>query len=78
MGEPKKSLLVSLGGFFNSTGGQWIYVVDPSGDYATRREIQIGQKNPKYYEVLSGLNPGERVITSGYDLFGDNDKLILK
>ena len=78
LGEPKKSLLVSLGGFFNSTGGQWIYVVDTSGDYATRREIQIGQKNPKYYEVLSGLNPGERVITSGYDLFGDNDKLILK
>jgi HlyD family secretion protein len=78
LGEPKKSLLVSLGGFFNSTGGQWIYVVDPSGDFATKREIQIGQKNPKYYEVLSGLNAGEKVITSGYDLFGDNDKLILR
>ena len=78
LGEPQKSLLVSLGGFFNSTGGQWIYVVDPSGDFATKRKIQIGRKNPKYYEVVSGLEAGEKVITSGYDLFGDNDKLILK
>jgi len=78
LGQPEKSLLVSLGGFFNSTGGQWIYVLDPSGDFATKRNIQIGRKNPKYYEVLSGLQPGEKVITSGYDLFGDNDKLILR
>jgi HlyD family secretion protein len=78
LGEPQKSLLVSLGGFFNSTGGQWMYVVDPSGDVATKRKIQIGRKNPKYYEVVSGLEAGEKVITSGYDLFGDNDKLILK
>ena len=78
LGEPQKSLLVSLGGFFNSTGGQWIYVVDPSGDFATKRKIQIGRKNPKYYEVVSGLEAGEKVITSGYDLFGDNDKLILR
>jgi len=78
LGQPEQSLLVSLGGFFNSTGGQWIYVLDPSGNFATKREIRIGRKNPKYYEVLSGLEPGEKVITSGYDLFGDNDKLILK
>ena len=78
LGEPEQSVLVSLGGFFNSTGGQWIYVVDPSGDFATKRNIRIGRKNPKYYEVLEGLQPGEKVITSGYDLFGDNDKLILK
>ncbi|MCG6189777.1 HlyD family efflux transporter periplasmic adaptor subunit [Maribellus maritimus] len=78
LGQPEQSLLVSLGGFFNSTGGQWIYVVDPSGDFATKRNIRIGRKNPKYYEVLEGLEPGERVITSGYDLFGDNDKLILR
>ncbi|HRX11054.1 MAG TPA: HlyD family efflux transporter periplasmic adaptor subunit, partial [Draconibacterium sp.] len=75
LGEPQKSTLVSLGGFFNSTGGQWIYVVDPSGDFATKRKIQIGRKNPKYYEVVSGLEAGEKVITSGYDLFGENDKL---
>ncbi len=78
LGQPEQSTLVSLGGFFNSTGGQWIYVVDPSGDFATKREIRIGRKNPKYYEVLEGLQPGEKVITSGYDLFGDNDKLILR
>jgi HlyD family secretion protein len=78
LGEPQKSLLVNLGGFFNSTGGQWIYVVDPSGDFATKRKIQIGRKNPKYYEVVSGLEAGEKVITSGYDLFGENEKLILR
>ena len=78
LGQPEKSLLVSLGSFFNSTGGQWIYVVDPSGEFATKREIRIGRKNPKYYEVLDGLQAGEKVITSGYDLFGDNDKLILR
>jgi HlyD family secretion protein len=78
LGEPQKSLLVGLGGFFNSTGGQWIYVVDPSGDFATKRTIKIGRKNPKYYEVIEGLEKGEKVITSGYDLFGDNEKLILK
>ena len=78
LGQPEKSMLVSLGAFFNSTGGQWIYVLDPTGDFATKREIQIGRKNPKYYEVLGGLQPGEKVITSGYDLFGDNDKLILR
>ncbi len=78
LGEPQKSLLVDLGGFFNSTGGQWVYVVDPSGDFATKRNIKIGRKNPKYYEVLEGLEKGEKVITSGYDLFGDNEKLILR
>jgi HlyD family secretion protein len=78
LGEPQKSLLVSLGAFFNSTGGQWIYVVDSSGKFATKRSIKIGRKNPKYYEVLEGLEKGEKVITSGYDLFGDNEKLILK
>ena len=78
LGAPQKSLMVSLGSFFNSTGGQWIYVVDPSGDFATKRTIKIGRKNPKYYEITEGLEAGEKVITSGYDLFGDNDRLILR
>jgi HlyD family secretion protein len=78
LGQPEKSLLVSLGSFFNSTGGQWIYVVDPTGKFAAKRNIKVGRKNPKYYEVLEGLEAGEKVITSGYELFGDNDKLILK
>ena len=78
LGQPEESTLIKLGGFYNSTGGQWIYVVDPSGDFAVKRNISIGRRNPQYYEVLEGLEPGEKVITSGYELFGDNDKLILK
>jgi HlyD family secretion protein len=78
LGQPQKSTIVKLGGFFNSTGGQWIYVVDQSGDFAVKRKIRIGRKNPRYYEVLEGLEPGEKVITSGYELFGDNDRLVLR
>jgi HlyD family secretion protein len=78
LGEPEESTLVSLGGFFNSTGGQWIYVVDATGGFASKRNIKIGRKNPKNYEIIEGLNVGEKVITSGYDLFGENDKLILR
>ena len=78
LGQPEDALMVSRGAFFQSTGGQWIYVVAPDGLTATKRQIQIGRQNPQYYEVLSGLKEGEKVITSGYDLFGDNDKLILK
>ncbi|WP_073003413.1 efflux RND transporter periplasmic adaptor subunit [Mariniphaga anaerophila] len=78
LGQPQQAILVPLGGFFNSTGGQWIYVVDPTGEFATKHGIRIGRKNPKNYEVMEGLKPGEKVITSGYDLFGDNDRLILR
>jgi HlyD family secretion protein len=78
LGQPKTSVLVPIGGFFQETGGQWIYVLDPTGSYAIKREISIGRKNPKYYEVLSGLEPGEKVIVSGYETFGKNEKLILK
>ncbi len=78
LGQPQKSTIVKLGGFFNSTGGQWIYVVDQSGDFAVKRKIRIGRKNPSYYEVLEGLEPGEQVITSGYELFGENDRLVLR
>ncbi|HEX2922064.1 MAG TPA: HlyD family efflux transporter periplasmic adaptor subunit [Bacteroidales bacterium] len=78
LGMPKKSMLVPLGGFFQETGGQWIYVLDPDGTTANKRSISIGRKNPKYYEVLEGLTPGEKVIISGYETFGDNERLILK
>ncbi len=78
LGQPQKSTLVKLGDFFNSTGGQWIYVVDQSGDVAVKRNIQVSRKNPKYYEVLEGLEPGEKVITSGYEFFGENDRLVLR
>ena len=78
LGQPKNSVLVPIGGFFQETGGQWIFVLDPTESFATRRNIAIGRKNPKYYEVLEGLQPGEKVIISGYETFGKNEKLILK
>ena len=78
LGQPKVSVLVPIGGFFQETGGQWIFVLDESESFATKRTISIGRKNPKYYEVLQGLNPGEKVIVSGYETFGKNEKLIFK
>lgn len=78
LGGSNEALLLSVGGFYQSTGGQWVYVVSEDGSSASKRDIQIGRQNPRDYEVLSGLFPGERVITSSYDTFGDVDKLILK
>jgi HlyD family secretion protein len=78
LGQPKVSVLVPIGGFFQETGGQWIYVLDPTESFATKRTISIGRKNPKYYEVLEGLRPGEKVVISGYETFGKNEKLIFK
>jgi HlyD family secretion protein len=78
LGQPKVSVLVPIGGFFQETGGQWIFVLDPTESFAFKRNISIGRKNPKYYEVLEGLQPGEKVIVSGYETFGKNEKLILK
>ena len=78
LGQPKTAILVPIGGFFQETGGQWIFVVDPSESYATRRDISTGRKNPRYYEILEGLQPGEKVIISGYDTFGKNEKLVFK
>ena len=78
LGQPKVSVLVPIGGFFQETGGQWIFVLDPTESFATKRAISIGRKNPKFYEVLDGLKPGEKVIVSGYETFGKNEKLILK
>jgi len=78
LGQPKVSVLVPIGGFFQETGGQWIFVLDPTESFAVKRNISIGRKNPKYYEVLEGLRPGEKVIVSGYETFGKNEKLILK
>ncbi len=78
LGLPEDAILLSRGSFFQSTGGQWVYVLDKSGEFATKRNIHIGKQNPKYYEVIDGLKPGEQVITSGYENFGENDKLILQ
>ncbi len=78
LGEPTTTLIIPRGGFYQATGGNWIYVVDKSGGYAVRRRIKLGRQNPTTYEVLEGLEPGERVITSSYDNYGDFERLVLK
>ena len=78
LGDAQEAVIIPRGGFFNKTGGQWIYVVDPSGDFAEKRSITLGEQNPKYYEVIEGLQPGEKVIVSNYDSFGDNERLVFK
>ncbi|MBN8823349.1 MULTISPECIES: efflux RND transporter periplasmic adaptor subunit [unclassified Spirosoma] len=75
LGKAAKATLLPVGGFFSDTGGNWVYVVDKSGKRAVKRSITLGRKNPEYYEVLSGLEPGEQVITSSYENFGDNEVL---
>ncbi len=76
LGQPEKAILIPRGTFYQKTGGKWIYVVSPEGGKAVKREIRIGRQNPQFYEVLEGLEAGEKVITSGYDNFGDNEVLV--
>ena len=76
LAQPEKAILIHRGTFYQKTAGKWIYVVAPEGGKAVKREIRIGRQNPQFYEVLEGLEPGEKVITSGYDNFGDNEVLI--
>ncbi len=78
LGEPTISTLVPKGTFFQTTGGRWIYVLDKDGRKAYKRAIKINRQNPQFYEVEEGLEPGEKVITSGYESFKDNDILILE
>jgi len=78
LGEPGVAVMVPRGSFYQTTGGQWIFVVSKDGRKATRRTITIGRQNPQYYEVLTGLQPGEKVITSGYETFGDSQELVLQ
>ncbi len=78
LGQPVEAVLIPRGPFYQTTGGQWIFVVTSDGKKAVKRKITIGRQNPNYYEVTSGLEPGESVITSGYDTFGTAEELILK
>ena len=78
LGKPTQATLLPRGTFFQSTGGRWIFVLDKSGKKAYRRHISISRQNPQYYEVEDGLEPGENVITSGYEAFADNDMLKLE
>lgn len=77
LGQPTDAILIPRGAFYQKTGGKWIYVLDESSSKAYKRPIKIGRQNPQYYEVEEGLHPGEKVITSGYDNYGDVDVLIL-
>ena len=77
LGQPSEAILIPRGSFFQHTGGRWIYVIDESGEKAYKREIRIGRQNTQYYEVLEGLKPGEKVITSSYDKYGDNEVLVI-
>ena len=78
LGDPTEAVLIPRGGFYQSSGGEYVYVVDEEEKSARRRPIRLGRQNPLYYEVLEGLNPGEKIITSGYDLFGNNERLNLR
>lgn len=75
LGQPSQATLLPVGGFFSETGGNWVYVVGDGGKRAAKRKITLGRKNPEYFEVLEGLEPGEKVITSSYENFGDNEVL---
>lgn len=77
LSERTKALLLPRGGFYQKTGGQWVFTIDNSGHSAIRRSVILGRQNPEYYEVIKGLKPGDKVITSTYDNFGDVDKLVI-
>ena len=76
LGQPEEAVIIPRGTFYQKTGGKWVYVVDKEGTTAVKREIRIGRQNPQYYEILEGLEPGEKVITSGYETYGDSDVLV--
>lgn len=78
LGQPMEAIIIPRGAFYQTTGGQWIFVVTPDGKKAVRRKVSIGRQNPTYYEVISGLDAGEKVITSSYDTYGDAEELILE
>ena len=77
LGQSSEELLLPVGGFYKDTGGNWVFVVEAKGDKAVKRDIKLGRKSPDYFEVLEGLKPGDRVITSSYENFGTNEVLIL-
>ena len=78
LGQPEQAVIIPRGTFFQTTGGQWIFVLDKIGTKAYRRPIRVGRQNPQHYEILEGLESGERVVTSGYEAFKDNEVLVIK
>ncbi len=78
LSDETQATLLAKGGFYQSTGGNWVYIVGKGTDVAHKRDIRIGRQNPNYYEVIDGLQPGDVVIVSSYENFGDKDELVLK
>jgi len=78
LSEASEATLLARGGFYQTTGGNWVFVLDKSGEFAVKRSIRLGRQNPQYFEVLDGLAPGEEVITSSYENYGNMDRLVLK
>ena len=78
LGQPVDAVVIPKGSFYSTTGGKWIFVVDSSGKKAYRRNIRLGRQNPEFYEVLEGLEPGEQIITNGYESYGDATILTIK
>ena len=76
LGQSSEELLLPVGGFYKDTGGNWVYVLDGEGR-AVKRNVRLGRKNTEHFEVLEGLQPGDKVITSSYENFGNNEVLIL-
>jgi HlyD family secretion protein len=78
LGQPSQELLLPMGGFYKDTGGNWVFILEPGTDRAVKREVKLGRKmGSEYFEVLEGLKPGDKVITSSYENFGNNEVLIL-
>lgn len=78
LGKAEEALVIPRGDFYQATAGRWIYKLDKSGYKAIKTPITIGRQNPSQYEILEGLNPGDRVITTGYENLGDTEEIILK
>ncbi len=78
LGRPETTLTIPRGDFYQATSGRWIYCLSPDGKTARKVDIEIGRQNPQQYEILSGLKPGDRVLISGYDKFGEIEELVIK
>jgi HlyD family secretion protein len=78
LSETENALMLPRGGFYQTTGGNWVYVVDPSGQFAVKRDIQLNRRNTQFFEIIKGLKKGENVVTSSYENFGNNERLNLK
>ena len=78
LGSASQAFMLPRGSFFQSTGGQWVFVLDKSEKFAVKRNIRIGKQNPQFYEIIEGLEEGEKIITSSYETFGDAEKIVFK